>query len=116
GAGVPDPLGQHAGVAPGVQVGQQDGDGLADQPSPVGGDPVPAQGQPGVLQLEQFIGGQVDGDLVGMLFPAAGWTVRSDLRTGRSGTKQLRYARKAYPSRPSSACRPRSITSLASSR
>jgi len=76
----------------------------------------PAQGKPGVLQLEQLIGRQVDGDLVGVLLPAAGGTVRRDLRTGCSRAKELRYARKAYPSRPSSACRHRSITSLASSR
>jgi hypothetical protein len=33
-----------------------------------------------------------------MLLPAARRTVRGHVGTGRSGTMQLRYGRKAYPS------------------
>jgi hypothetical protein len=94
---VPDAAGQHAGFAPGVEVGQEDGDRFADEAPPVHGDAVPAQGQPGMLEVEQFVGGQVNGDLVRVLLPATGRPVRGHVRAGRNGTKQLRDARKAYP-------------------
>jgi hypothetical protein len=94
---VPDAAGQHAGLAPGVEVGQQDGDRFADEAAPVHGDAVAAQGQPGVLQVEQFVGGQVNSDLVRVLLPATGRPVRGHVRAGRNGTKQLRNARKTYP-------------------
>jgi hypothetical protein len=94
---VPDAAGQHARLAAGVEIGQEDGDRFADQAPPVHGDTVAAQGQPGMLQIEQFVGGQVNSDLVRVLLPAAGRTVRGHVRAGRNGTKQLRDARKAYP-------------------
>jgi hypothetical protein len=51
-----------------------------------------------VFQLVQLVGGQVDGDLMGVLLPATGRTVRRELRPGCSGTKKLRDTRQAYPS------------------
>jgi hypothetical protein len=96
--GVRDAAGEHARLAAGVEVGQYHGDGLTDEPTAVRGDAVAAQGEPGVLQIEQLVGGQVNGDLMRMLLPAARRTVRGNVGTGCSGTKQLRYARKAYPS------------------
>ena len=53
-----------------VEVGEQDGDRLADQPPAVDDEAEPAQRQAGVLQVEQFGGGQVDGDLLVVPFPA----------------------------------------------
>jgi hypothetical protein len=94
---VPDAAGQHAGLAPRVEVGQQDGDRFADETPPVHGDAVAAQGQPGVLQVEQLVGGQVNSDLVRVLLPATGRPVRGHVRARRNRTQQLRNARKAYP-------------------
>ncbi|MFY9648509.1 hypothetical protein [Trebonia sp.] len=53
-----------------VEVGEQDGDGLADQPTAVGDEAEPAQRQAGMFQIEQFSGGKVNGDLLIVLFPA----------------------------------------------
>src|SRR3954464_14852966 len=50
------------------QVGEDDGDRLADDAPAVGGQPVlTAQRQPRRLQREQLVGGDVDGDLLVVL-------------------------------------------------
>src|ERR1700677_230828 len=77
-----------AGVV-GVQVGQQDRDRLAHQPPPVERDAEPAQAQPRVLDLEQFGGGQVDGDLLVVSFPAGRLAFIGDQRLGHGGAQQL---------------------------
>jgi hypothetical protein len=61
----------HEAVFPArVEVGEQDSDGLADQPATVGDEAEPAQRQAGMFQIEQFSGGKVNGDLLIVLFPA----------------------------------------------
>jgi hypothetical protein len=61
----------HEAVFPArVEVGEQDGDGFADQPAAVGDEAEPAQRQAGMFQIEQFGGGKVNGDLLIVLFPA----------------------------------------------
>jgi hypothetical protein len=61
----------HEAVLPArVEVGEQDGDGLADQPAAVGGEAEPAQRQAGMFQIEQFGGGKVNSDLLIVPFPA----------------------------------------------
>jgi hypothetical protein len=45
----PHPAGEQAVLAPGVQVGEEDGDGLADKPAAVDHDTKPTQHQAGVL-------------------------------------------------------------------
>src|SRR3712207_6207882 len=53
-----------------VEVGEQDRDGLADDPAAVGGHAVlAAQGQPCGLERQQLVGGDVDGDLLVVLGP-----------------------------------------------
>src|SRR4051812_12842606 len=48
-----------------TEVGQQDRDGLADDAATVGGEPVlAAEGQPGALEGEELVRGDVDGDLL----------------------------------------------------
>jgi hypothetical protein len=96
--GIRDAAGEQAPLAAGVEVGQYHGDGLTDEPATIRGDAATAQGEPGAFQIEQLVGGQVNGDLMRMLLPATRRTVRGYLGTGRSGTKQLRHAWKAYPS------------------
>jgi hypothetical protein len=65
-------LARHQAVlAARVQVRQQDGDGLAHQPATVHDEPEAAQLQARVLQVEQLRGGQVDGDLLVVPFPAS---------------------------------------------
>ena len=55
-----------------LEVGQRDRDRLADQPAAVDGQPVvAAQRQPGVLEVEQLVGGDVDGHLLVVPDPAA---------------------------------------------
>jgi hypothetical protein len=66
-----DPPGHQAVLTARVKVGEQDGDGLADQPAAVDHEPVPAQCQARVLEVKQFSGGEVDSDLLIMPFPAS---------------------------------------------
>ena len=96
-----DATGQQAVLAPRIQVGEQDGDGLPDDPAPVGGGTVTQQGEPGTFQVKQFLGGQVDGDLLGVLLPAAGTALVATVRVdGSRGdwTQKLSNPRQAYPS------------------
>src|ERR1019366_5144725 len=99
-----------------VEVGKQDGDRFADNPAPVGGGAVAQQCEPGAFQVKEFLGGQVDGDLLGVLLPAAGPALIATVRADSSRTQELSNPRKTYPPRSSPACRPRSSTSLPSSR
>ena len=56
-----------------VEVGQHQGHRLADQPATVDGQAVvAAQHQPGLLEVEQLVGGDVDGHLLVVPHPAAG--------------------------------------------
>jgi hypothetical protein len=89
--------GHQAPVAVGVQVGQQDGEGLTDDPAAVHGDPEGAEGEPGAFQVEQLAAGQVDGDLLGVALPAAGLALGFDRGTPAGRTEQLGNSRKAYP-------------------
>jgi hypothetical protein len=50
--GVGDPAGQQAVLATGVEVGEQDGDGLTDDSAPVGGGAVAQQREPGAFQVK----------------------------------------------------------------
>ena len=47
-----DPAGQQAVHAAGVEVGEQDGDRLADDPAAVGGGAVAQQREPGAFQVK----------------------------------------------------------------
>jgi hypothetical protein len=61
----------HQAVLPArIKIGEQDGDGLADQPAPVDHEPVPAQRETRLLYVEKFGGRYIDGDLLIVLFPA----------------------------------------------
>jgi hypothetical protein len=61
----------HKAVLPArIKVGEQDGDGLTDQPAPVDHEPVPAQRETRLLYIEKFGGGYIDGDLLVVPFPA----------------------------------------------
>jgi hypothetical protein len=66
----PDAARHEAVLAARVQVREEDGDRLPDEPSPVEDEPEAAQPQARVLQVEQLGGGQVDGDLLIVSFPA----------------------------------------------
>ena len=62
---------------PRLQVGQDHGDRLADDPAAVDGQAVlAAQHQPRVLQVHQLLGRDVDGDLLVVPLAAAGPAVR----------------------------------------
>ena len=65
-----DAAGHQAVLPARVEVGEQDGDRLADEAAPVEDEPEAAQPEPRVLQVEQLGGGQVDGDLLVVSFPA----------------------------------------------
>ena len=87
-------------MATGVQVGEQDGDRLPDDPAPVGGGTVAQQGEPGSFQVKKFLGGQVDGDLLGVPFPSAGLALVAPGRVdgSRTGwTQEFSDPGKAYP-------------------
>src|SRR5580692_2182583 len=93
----PDAAHHQAGGVVRVQVGQQDRDRLPHQPAPVERDAEPAQVQPRVLQLEQLGGGQVDGDLLVVSFPAGRLTFIGDQRLGYGGAQKLCDPGDAYP-------------------
>jgi hypothetical protein len=93
----PHPAGEQAVPAPGVQVGEKDGDGLAHQPATVGHEAEPTKHKPGVLQVEELASGQVDGYLVVVLFPARRLTFTGDGWLRRDGAQQLRDPGNTYP-------------------
>jgi hypothetical protein len=80
-----------------VEVGEQDGDGLADQPTAVGDETEPAQRQAGMFQIEQFGGGKVNGDLLIVLFPAGRLPFIGGDWIGGDGAQQFCYPGNAYP-------------------
>ena len=80
-----------------VEVGEQHGDRLPDDPAPVGGSAVAQQREPGAFQVKKFLGGQVDGDLLGVLLPSAGQALVAPVRTRGGGTQEFSDPRKAYP-------------------
>ena len=84
-------------MATGVQVGEQHGDRLPDDPAPVGGGTVAQQREPGAFQVKEFLGGQVDGDLLRVLLPSAGPALIAAVRTRGSGAQEFSDPRKAYP-------------------
>jgi hypothetical protein len=88
----------HEAVFPArVEVGEQDGDGLTDQPAAVNDEAEPAQRQASVFQVEQFSGGEVNGDLLIVLFPAGRLPfIRVD-RIGDDRAQQFCYPGNAYP-------------------
>jgi hypothetical protein len=92
-----EPPGHEAPVAVGVQVGQQDGECLADDPAAVHGNAESAEGETGAFQVEQLAAGQVDGDLLGVALPAAGLALGFDRGAPAGGTEQLGDSWQAYP-------------------
>jgi hypothetical protein len=50
--GVGDPASQQAVRAAGIEIGEQDGDRLADDPAPVGGGTVAQQREPRAFQVK----------------------------------------------------------------
>jgi hypothetical protein len=50
--GVGDPAGQEAVHAAGIEIGEQDGDRLADDPATVGGGAVAQQREPRTFQVK----------------------------------------------------------------
>jgi hypothetical protein len=92
-----DATGREAVFPARVEVGEQDGDGLPDQPAAVDDEPEPAQRQAGMFQLKQFGGGKVNGDLMIMLFPASRLPfIRVDWIEG-GGAQQFCNPGNAYP-------------------
>src|ERR1700722_4604915 len=85
----PDAADHEAAGVVRVQVGEEDRDRLPHQPPPVERDAQPPQVQPRVLKLEQLGGGQVDGDLLVVSFPAGRLTFIRDQRLGRRGAQKL---------------------------
>ena len=93
----PDPAGEQAVLAPGVQVGEEHGDGLADEPAPVYDDAKPSQRQTRVLKVKQLTGGQVNGYLVVVLFPAGRRAFTNVGWVNRNGAQKLCDPRDTYP-------------------
>jgi hypothetical protein len=89
--------GHEAPVTLGIQVGQQDGEGLADDPAAVHGDAESPERETGALQVEELAAGQVHGDLLSVALPAAGLTVGFDRGAPPGRTEQLGDSRQAYP-------------------
>jgi hypothetical protein len=89
--------GHEAPVTLRIQVGQQDREGLADDPATVDGDAEGAERETGAFQVEQLAAGQVDGDLLGVALPAAGLTLGLDRGAPAGGPEQLGDSRQAYP-------------------
>jgi hypothetical protein len=89
--------GHQAPFALGVQVGQQDREGLADDPAAVHGEAERPERETGALQVEQLAPGQVDGDLLGVALPTACLTLGLDRRAPARGTEQFGDSRQAYP-------------------
>jgi hypothetical protein len=89
---------RHQAVFPArVEVGEQDGDGLANQAAAVDDESEPAQREAGVFQVEQFGGGEVNGNLLVVPFPAGRLSfIRVDW-IGRGGAQQLSDPGNAYP-------------------
>jgi hypothetical protein len=81
----------------GIEVGQQDREGLAHDPAAVHGDAEGAERETGAFQVEQLAARQVDSDLLGVALPAAGLTLRLDCGAPARGTEQLGDSRQAYP-------------------
>ena len=89
--------GHQAPFALGIQVGQQDREGLTDDPAAIHGDAERAKRETGAFQVEQLAPGQVDGDLLGVALPAACLTLGLDRRAPARGTEQLGDSGQAYP-------------------
>jgi hypothetical protein len=89
--------GHQAPFALGVEVGQQDRERFAHDPAAVHGDSERAKRETGAFQVEQLAPGQIDGDLLGVAFPAACLTLGLDRRTPAGGTEQFGDSRQAYP-------------------
>jgi hypothetical protein len=92
-----DTASQQAVFASRVEVGEQHGYRLPDDPATVCGGTVAQQGKPGVLEVKQFLGRQVDGDLLGVLLPAAGQALVAAIWTGSSRSQEFRDPGQAYP-------------------
>ena len=89
---------RHQAVFPAcVEVGEQDGDGLANQAAAVDDESEPAQREAGVLKVEQLGGGEVNGNLLVVPFPAGRLPfIRGDW-IGGGGAQQFCYPGNAYP-------------------
>jgi hypothetical protein len=92
-----EPPRHKAPVALGIEIGQQDREGLADDPPSVHGDAERAKRETGAFQVEQLAPGQVDGDLLGVALPAACLPLGLDRRAPAGGTEQFGDSRQAYP-------------------
>ena len=97
-----------------VEIGQRHRDGGPHQTPAVDAHPEPAQPQPGLLDVEELVGGDVDGHLLVVPDPAAGGARRlrdaddGIVLLGRGRPEQLVGRRQAHSSRQ------RASTSLAS--
>jgi hypothetical protein len=92
-----EPPGHQAPVTLGIQIGQQDGECLADDPATVHGNAESAERETGALQVQQLAAGQVDGDLLSVQLSAAGLALSFDRGTPAGRTEQLGDPRQAYP-------------------
>src|SRR6202020_2554293 len=93
----PDVADHEAVIASRVQVGEEDRDRLPHQAAPVEDDADPTQLQPRVLELEQLGGGEVDGDLLVVSFPARRLAFIGGGWRGCGGAQQLCDPGNAYP-------------------
>jgi hypothetical protein len=91
------PPGNQAIVTPGVQVGQQHGECLPDDPSAVHGETESAQAKPGPFQVQQFTAGQVDRDLLGVPLPPAGQALGFGGRFPPGRAEEFGDSWKGYP-------------------
>jgi hypothetical protein len=82
-AGTDDAVGQEAVPATRVEIGEQHGNGLPDNPAAVGGGAVTQQGEPGAFEVKQFLSGQVHGDLLSVLLTTTGPAMVAIIRARR---------------------------------
>jgi hypothetical protein len=90
-------VGQEAVLAAGVEVGEQHGDRFPDDPAPVGSGTVAQQREPGAFQVKEFLGGQVNGDLLSVLLSSAGLALVAPVRTRGGRTQEFSDPGQAYP-------------------
>jgi hypothetical protein len=93
----PEPPRHEALLAPGIQVGQQHGQCLADDAAAIHSNAESPEAEPGPFQVEQLAAGQVNGDLLGVTLPAAGLALGFDGRTPADRAEQLGDSGQAYP-------------------
>jgi hypothetical protein len=92
------PPGEQALLALRLEVREQHCDGLTDNAATVRRNAEPQQSDPGLFKLKQFLGRQVDSDLLVVLLAAAGTAPIAAIGAGRrGGTQEFPNPRQAYP-------------------